>query len=69
MMAKDIFGIGNNALVTDSVVLPKDEVARATARPAAEPEQGDILSALKIGLALSSVLWAAIIVAGFLIFQ
>ena len=60
-------GIGSSgkpALVTDTVVLIESDVAGEM-----KSHEGDVLYGLRIGLAISAVLWVAIICAGFVIFN
>ena len=55
---------GKPALVTDTVVLTESDTAEDMQR-----HEGDIVFGLRLGLALSAILWIAIIFAGFLIFN
>ena len=55
---------GKPALVTDTVVLTETDTAEDMQR-----HEGDIVFGLRLGLALSAIIWLAIIFAGFLIFN
>ena len=55
---------GKPALVTDTVVLTDSDVAGDM-----QTREGDVVFGLRLGLAISMVLWIAIIFAGFLIFN
>ena len=55
---------GKPALVTDTVVLTESDTAEDMQR-----HEGDIVFGLRLGLALSAIIWLAIIFAGFLIFN
>ena len=55
---------GKPALVTDTVVLTETDTAEDMQR-----HEGDIVFGLRLGLALSAIIWLAIIFTGFLIFS
>jgi hypothetical protein len=62
------FGFDNQLLATDSVVLQEREVIAAINAVEAEAKQGDVLDGLRYGILLSALLWAAILLSGFLWF-
>lgn len=62
------FGFDNQLLATDSVVLHEREVTAAINAVEAEAKQGDVLDGLRYGILFSAVLWAAILLSGFLLF-
>jgi hypothetical protein len=62
------FGFDNQLLATDSVVLQEREVTAAINAVEAESKQGDVLDGLRYGILFSAVLWAAILLSGFLLF-
>jgi hypothetical protein len=62
------FGLDKQLLATDSVVLHERDVTAAINAVEADSKQGDVLDGLRYGMLFSAVLWAAILLSGFLLF-
>ena len=62
-------GLPNDLLVTDSVVLDEEAVARTLAADETDMPRGDVLDGLKYGLIMSICIWAVIFLTAYFVFQ
>ena len=62
-------GLPNDLLVTDSVVLDEESVAKALAADETDSPRGDVIDGLKYGLIMSTCIWAVIFLTAYFVFQ
>jgi hypothetical protein len=62
-------GLPNDLLVTDSVVLDEESVAKSLAADETDAPRGDEINGLKYGLIISTCIWAVISLTAYFVFQ